>query len=421
MGAAIRTAEISAGAARRTGLPVGCGDSLSRGGLYGIDHGIPLGDRRVLIVVPGRFNRKTLTRFMTWAGITDVVYAGNGAEALLRVTECRPDLVLLDSDLGDDSGFEVCRALRGIPACGNLPVLLLIGCHTDQNRARGFQAGANDVIPKPVNPGELIARLRYHLERRAMVRELTDFRERIERDLRTARSMQFGLIPDMDRVIAAGRRRGLEINAWFESCDEIGGDFWSLYEVDDQRLGFLVADFSGHGIAAAINAFRFHALVSRRSRAELADPGALLTGLNRELCQILPLGQYCTAFYGVVDRAALTLTYAAGAQPNPLIGDGAGEVSTIDGSGVFLGFEPDLTYETRVVQLPPAGFLLLYSDALTESPDCEGAMLGEGGLVDLARVAVAAERPLETVLARLDARRVGRYHDDLTAVWIGWS
>ena len=404
----------AAGPARDAGLS-------QQPGLYGIDLGRDLKGRRVVIADASAFNRKTLARFLTWIGITDVVHAGDHEEVLGRLDELLPDLLLLDMDLGAIGGIETCLRLREHPRGRHLPVLLLTTTHSDQTRARCFQAGANDVITKPVNPGELIARIRYHLERRAMMRELTDFRERIERDLRLARSMQLGLIPDPDRVTVAGRERGFSIASYFESCDEIGGDFWSFYEIDDRRLGFLVADFSGHGIAAAINAFRFHTLVSRCPPEELADPGGMLTKLNRELCQILSIGQYCTAFYGVLDRGARSLRYAAGSQPSPLLGDHQGKVATIDGSGVFLGFMADEVYETRELALAPAGFLLLYSDALTETPDQRGEMLGEAGLTALVQDCAGAARPLETLLERFTADHPGGCNDDFTAVWIAWS
>ena len=399
--------------------PLG-GARRSGASLYGIDLGIPLRDRRVLIADPSPFSRKTLTRFLAWVGISDIVFAADGREVLERAAGLGADLILLDADLGSLSGVETCRLLRAMPALRDVPVLLQITSQSDQARARCFQAGASDVVPKPVNPGELIARLRYHLERRAMIRDLTEFRRRIERDLEMAHAMQLALIPKPERIAAVAGKRGLAISAHFESCDEIGGDFWSLYDIDEDRIGVLVADFSGHGIAAAINAFRFETLVSRCSRAERGDPGGLLTRLNRELCEILSVGQYCTAFYGVFDTLRRTLTYACASQPNPLIAGGGGDIRTIDGSGVFLGCWPDEHYETKRLELEPKGFLFLYSDALTESPDRHGAELGEAGLLSLAREMALRDRPLDGLLERFAAARDRPYRDDLTAVWIAW-
>ncbi|MEI7606474.1 MAG: SpoIIE family protein phosphatase [Rhodospirillaceae bacterium] len=389
--------------------------------LYGIDLGIPLADRRILVADPSPFSRKTLTRFLTWIGIRDIVFVSDGREVQERAADIGADLILLDADLGSLSGIETCRALRATPAGRDMPILLQTTSHSDQTRARCFQAGANDVITKPVNPGELIARLRYHLERRAMVMELRGFRERIERDLAMARSMQLALIPKPERVAEVARKRGLTIASRFESCDEIGGDFWSLYEIDENRIGVLVADFSGHGIAAAINAFRFETLASRCSKSERADPGMLLTKLNQELCGTLAIGQYCTVFYGVLDSHKRTLTYACGAQPSPFLGGKKNGLVKLDGSGTFLGCWPEEHYENRRQTLENKGFLFLYSDVLTESPDHDGNELGEDGLEELVRKVAPTEHPLDTLLEHFALERRRPYHDDLTAVWIAWS
>ncbi len=388
--------------------------------LYGMDLGIPLQDRRILVADHSAFNRKTLCRFLTWIGITEVAQAEDGHGVLSQVAQFAPDLVLLDTDLVGLDGFETCRRLRGLPAGKDLPILMQSTSHSDQIRTRCFQSGATDVITKPINPGEFIARVRYHLERRAMVKELRGFRDRIERDLEIARSMQLELIPKPEAIELVAAKCGLSIEAHFQSCDEIGGDVWSLQDLGEGRLGLLVVDFSGHGIAAAINTFRFHTLVSRCTDAEMMDPGAMLSRLNQELCAILPLGQYCTGFYGVIDTGQGTLNYAAAAQPSPFLSLPGKGIDTIDTQGTFLGCFPDEYYETRTVSLGSGGFLFLYSDVLTETLGNDGTMLGVDGLKNWVRDAAATERPLVALLGSFMAGTNGVLHDDLTTVWIAW-
>ena len=389
--------------------------------LYGLDLVAPLHDCRILIADSSPFSRKTLTRFLSWFGVTDVVFAKDGRDVLDRVSEVGANLILLDTNLGSLTGIETCRLLRTLPAGRDVPIVLQTMSHSDQTRARCFQAGASDVISKPVNPGELIARLGYHLERRAMIAELKKFRQRIERDLEIARTMQLALIPKPDRVNQIAKQRGLTIHSRFESCDEIGGDFWSLHEIDENRIGILVADFSGHGIAAAINAFRFEALVSRRSKAEQANPGAMLTNLNSDLCEILQIGQYCTAFYGIIDCRSRILTYASAAQPNPFLGGENNIITTIDGSGVYLGCWRGEKYENRHLLLEDKGFLFLYSDVLTESSDHIGDFLKEDDLKLLIKNVSNDKIPLNSLIEHFTASRRGPYHDDLTAIWISWG
>lgn len=91
--------------------------------------------------------------------------AADGREALLKVAEEQPDLVLLDWMLPELSGLEVCRQLRRNPATRNLPVIMLTARGEEEDRVRGLDAGADDYVPKPFSPGELAARIRAVLRR----------------------------------------------------------------------------------------------------------------------------------------------------------------------------------------------------------------------------------------------------------------
>lgn len=389
--------------------------------LYGVDLGIPLDGRRVLIADDSAFNRKTLARFLQWAGITQVAFAENGADVLERVESFDPDLLLLDTAMPQMDGIAVCRALRADPRWHDLPILMQSALNSDQLRTVCFHAGATDLIAKPINPGECIARVRYHLERRSMVQELRAFRERVERELRQARAMQLELVPGPAELAALSERNGLSIDPVFRASDEIGGDFWTAFEFDGTRVGVFVADLSGHGIAAAINAFRLHTLLARTPPEDLRDPARLLGQLNARLEEILPVGQFATAFYGVIDRADDSLLYASAGAPGPILGTrDRHRFRTLDSAGLFLGAFPEAEYENRRVRLAPGDTLFLYSDGLSEAFGDDGTMLGEDGLVALVEQAAAEApaAPLPRLIARFTERFGEHLHDDLTAVWI---
>lgn len=93
--------------------------------------------------------------------------AGDGAEALTRVAESKPDLVLLDWMLPTLSGIEVCRQLRRNPNTATLPVIMLTARADDQDAVRGLNTGADDYITKPFSIEALIARIRALLRRSA--------------------------------------------------------------------------------------------------------------------------------------------------------------------------------------------------------------------------------------------------------------
>lgn len=91
--------------------------------------------------------------------------AVDGQEAMLKVAEEKPDLVLLDWMLPQMSGLEVCRQIRRNPATRNIPIIMLTARGEEGDRVRGLDAGADDYIAKPFSPGELLARMRAVLRR----------------------------------------------------------------------------------------------------------------------------------------------------------------------------------------------------------------------------------------------------------------
>jgi two-component system, OmpR family, phosphate regulon response regulator PhoB len=91
--------------------------------------------------------------------------AADGEEALVRIAERLPDVVLLDWMLPLVSGLEVCRQLRRSPRTRALPVIMLTARGEEANRVRGLDSGADDYVVKPFSPSELVARVRAVMRR----------------------------------------------------------------------------------------------------------------------------------------------------------------------------------------------------------------------------------------------------------------
>ena len=95
----------------------------------------------------------------------EVADAGDGEEALIRIAERRPDVVLLDWMLPLVSGIEICRRIRRSPQTRTLPIVMLTARGEEADRVRGLDSGADDYIPKPFSLRELMARLRAVMRR----------------------------------------------------------------------------------------------------------------------------------------------------------------------------------------------------------------------------------------------------------------
>ncbi|GAB4531301.1 MAG: phosphate regulon transcriptional regulator PhoB [Amphiplicatus sp.] len=95
----------------------------------------------------------------------DATVASDGEEALIKIDESQPDIVILDWMLPNLSGIEVCRQIRAKPETKNLPVIMLTARSEEADRIRGLEIGADDYITKPFSTNELIARVRAVLRR----------------------------------------------------------------------------------------------------------------------------------------------------------------------------------------------------------------------------------------------------------------
>ncbi|MFC5354747.1 PP2C family protein-serine/threonine phosphatase [Azospirillum himalayense] len=377
---------------------------------------------RVLVVDDNRVNRHLLQALLERGGVTRIEMAEDGNDALARLDSFRPDLILLDLMMPNLDGFEMCRRLRALPAWKDLPVLVQSSLNRAEDRAKAFAAGATDYVTKPINAVELLARVRIHLQNRALLHDLQRFRERTESELSLARKMQERLMPSPGRLAEMEAAAGVGIAAHFAPSSELGGDFWDLRHDGGEpgrgrgRTMLYMVDFSGHGVGAALNTFRLHAICQQMDVSGLT-PGEFLSTVNRRLCALLPNGQFATMLAGVVEPAEDRFVYASAGSTRPMVwAPGDAEPLLGDSAGLPLGLLASAEYEERSLPLPPGGRLFLYSDGAIEIA-VGNDVLDEPGLA-----ALVAERMGETDSGRfLDGlldrlRAIGPIDDDLTAL-----
>ncbi len=110
----------------------------------------------------------TLVEMLTFVltrGGYESVSAYDGAQALAVLRSTPVDLVVLDVMLPDTDGYEICRQIRGLPGIGELPILMLSARTQVPHRLTGFESGADDYVPKPADPKEILARIKALLTR----------------------------------------------------------------------------------------------------------------------------------------------------------------------------------------------------------------------------------------------------------------
>ncbi|HSZ64297.1 MAG TPA: SpoIIE family protein phosphatase [Terriglobales bacterium] len=287
--------------------------------------------------------------------------ATNGAKALeLANTTPLPDLILLDVMMPGMDGYEVCTRLKIAEETRDIPVIFLTGQTEVEDETRGFNVGAVDYIHKPLSPAIVKARVQTHLVLRGIRKELALQLLTIQKELETAREIQLSILPE-----EIPRIEGLEIAARYIPMTAVAGDFYDFIVVDENRVGILVADVSGHGMPAALIASMLKiALAAQESHA--ADPAQVLLGLNQALCGKFQR-HYVTAAYLFIDMQKGTLRYAGAGHPPLLLWHRSGGVRAVEENGLFLGKFPQAAYSFVELPLQPGDWALLYTDGIPET------------------------------------------------------
>ncbi len=352
-----------------------------------------------------------------------VLEADDGVSALRIIAEVLPDVVLLDVLMPSLGGFEVCRKMKADPRTAEIPVLFVSVLDPDQHVVEGLQLGGEDFISWPVDATELLARIEARIrsyrplnELRSVVKEqsrqLEEDRRReaeTEFELEQARRVQRRFVTD---VFPQGR--ALLFGHQYRPSRMVGGDMFDVVAIAENEVAFMMADVSGHGLAAAL--LTSVAKVLFRTGAEQChEPAKLLRWLNRQLSSYLATGEFLTVFLGLWDATSHVLSYAgAGHPPALLIAPGTRSVERLHVSPGIVGIMPDGEFSTASVQLSAGYRIVCYTDGITEAMNGRAMLFGEEGLaLACARwCGVPIEKMVEYVFYEIDQFLAGEPRRD---------
>ena len=199
----------------------------------------------------------------------------------------------------------------------------------------------------------------------------------IENELEIAREIQSSILPS-----CVPELKSLRINAAYHPMTAVAGDFYEFIPVDPYRVGFLVADVSGHGVPAALIAAMIKvAMQSVVSSA--SDPAEVLRGLNRILSAQLR-SQFVSAAYLWLDTETHKALYSAAGHP-PLLCWREGKLDRIESNGLLIGVRPDSDYPVCEIPLNSGDRFLLYTDGIVEPENAASEPFGDSKLEQVVR------------------------------------
>ncbi len=336
------------------------------------------------------------------------IEAHDGNEALEKIRDLMPDLVLLDLKMPNRHGLEVLEAMSADESLKDIPVIVLTIVDDVHDRIAALKHGANDYLLKPPAAEELKLRVGTQLRLRKATKALKEYSHRLEKiverntrdlrkyadrlekmvedkvgvikkqheellsNLRSARKIQRGLFP-----IQLPDALGVDFSVRYNPCESVGGDFYDVFRIDENTLGFFIADVSGHGVPSAmITVFlkqevsHYAKILTRSGVHTVVKPKEVLSRINDEFFHMnIGEGEYfITMVYGIYSTAERLLSCSlAGHHALPFVKRSSGAVEVVDMTGFPIGwFEHVDGYEQKNVRLEQGDSVVLYTDGLFE-------------------------------------------------------
>ena len=222
-------------------------------------------------------------------------------------------------------------------------------------------------------------------QRKQMELELQRRTAEMEADVRMARQIQEAFFPRVYPVFPRGvpaKASALRFAHRYVPAASLGGDFFDILQLSDTQCGVLICDVMGHGVRAGLLTALICGVVGEiGSRAD--DPAHVLAEINRSFQPVFEqTGQpvFATAFYGIIDTAAQTITYSNAGHPPPFLLQGKSRTISrliLSKPEPFAGLVEGFTYSCGQSAFCPGDMLLGCTDGVLEAADREGQLFGE--------------------------------------------
>jgi sigma-B regulation protein RsbU (phosphoserine phosphatase) len=259
---------------------------------------------------------------------------------------------------------------------------------------------------------------------------------KIEHDVQVGRQIQADFLPDV-----LPQPEGWEIEAFFQPAREVAGDFYDAFLIDDNKIGFVIADVCDKGVGAAlfmaltrslIRAFgwmnsrsnpRYQGTSSENHTLDFIEMGLDPIGLtNNYIAQIHEkMNMFVTLFFGMLDPESGVVTYINAGHNPPVLLDSTGKVKArLTLTGPAVGMLPNITYTSRQLTMEPGDLLFLFTDGVPETHNPAGKLFTEKRMLEiLSEPAPAANVVIKRIVHELnDFMSIANPFDDITMLTI---
>ena len=337
---------------------------------------------KILVVDDTEANRKLLAWILEDEGHS-VIEARDGQQALDMFRQHEPDLVLMDVMMPVMDGFEATQAIKEYLGGRYVPIIFLTALSDDASLAKCLSIGGDDFLSKPINEQVLQAKIKAH----SRIKELNEQLNRKNQELQrlhqiTVREHEIAKAV-FDNSLAASRSDSGNIRQYISPATTFNGDLLLVSVSPSGGLYALIADFTGHGLPAAIGAIPLSQTFFDAT-LQGASVSSISRSLNRALTKFLPDDMFASAAIAELNADGTRLSLWLGGMPDAILIDSQGALKeTIGSNHMPLGILGDEEFERDpfTLEVSRGDCLYLYTDGIPESENPAGEMYGETRLL----------------------------------------
>lgn len=306
-------------------------------------------------------------------------FAHNGLEALTMLLKNKDyDIILSDINMPEMDGLTMLTKINEMQN----PALkcIMVSAYGDMGNIRqAMNNGAFDFATKPIDLDDLSVTIEKAIEQIQYIKTMQQEHNQLESikgDLAVAREIQQAILP---RIFPSFPENAgeMDIAATMNAAKDVGGDFYDFFRIDDDKIGFVIADVSGKGIPAAIFMAVSRTLI-RATGIRGVTPSECISYSNDLLAKESANNMFVTVFYGIYNIKTGEVTYTNAGHNPPYLIKAGGTIEQLPLSkDIVVGALDDFQFSEETLQLEHGETLLLYTDGVTEAINVNDEEYGE--------------------------------------------
>ncbi|VAW94175.1 Serine phosphatase RsbU, regulator of sigma subunit [hydrothermal vent metagenome] len=334
--------------------------------------------KKILIVDDVEANRKLLRKMLKKLRCCITIEAENGQEAVSQFKDESPDLILMDVNMPIMNGYESAYEIKLLSSDIHVPIIFITALSSEASLAKSLQSGGDDFISKPFNVEVLESKINAHLRIRELTINISEKNAQLN-DYNSRLQYEQQLIEHFfESALKQNFKNDDVIKYHMSSMSTFNGDLFLVEKGPNGSLFFVMGDFTGHGLTAAMGTLPV-AMIFFKMVNEGATINDIIWEFNHELHKLMPSNIFFAATIIELNTNSDKISVWMGSMPEFYLLDNDGKIKEIiHPTNLPLGVLEDKDFNSDTIDFPVAqgDKIYLCSDGITEAQNSAGEMFG---------------------------------------------